>query len=167
VSAKRAAPRVGALPPRRRRLVKWLAIGTWLTGAVWVYFKYFVTVTDSFGFEGPHPAQRWVLIAHAGVSFGALWMYGVLWPGHVVRGWKSHVRRWSGGTLWGVTLWLVLTGFLLYYLGSDSLRSWTSLLHWTVGLAALAAYLVHRRKGAAAKPQGAGGVEASRRRVTE
>lgn len=151
MTAKRTPPRVGALPVRRRRLVKALSVGTWLTGVIWLYFKYFVTVTDSFGFEGPHPGQRWTLIAHAAVSFGCVWMFGVLWPGHVVRGWKSHLRRWSGGTLFGVTLWLTLTGFALYYLGSDELRSWTSILHWVVGLAAIAAYLVHRRIAAAAQ----------------
>ncbi|MFO1425746.1 MAG: hypothetical protein U1F11_01970 [Steroidobacteraceae bacterium] len=136
---------MGALPTRRRRWVRALASGTWITGVVWLYFRYFVTVTDRFGFEGPHPQQHWWLVAHAAASFGAVWMYGVLWPGHVLRCWRSHLRRWSGGTLFGVTLWLILTGFALYYLGSDRLRDWTSILHWAVGLAAIGAWLVHRR----------------------
>jgi hypothetical protein len=145
--AARSRSRVGALPVTRRRGVHALAAGAWITGAVWLIYKYFVREVDAFGFENPHPAQRWWLIAHALVSFGALWMYGVLWPDHVVRSWKAKARRPTGGTLWGVTLWLALTGCLLYYIGNDTARSWMSLAHWVVGLAALGAYLWHRPWG--------------------
>ena len=112
---------------------------------MWLWFKYFVTVTDQFGFEGPHPQQRYWLIAHAAVSFACLWMYGVLWTGHVLRCWRARQRRWSGGSLFGIVLWLILSGCALYYIGSDALRGWTSILHWGVGLAAMILWLVHRR----------------------
>jgi hypothetical protein len=53
------------------------------------------------------------------------------------------VRRWSGGVLFGVAMWLTVTGFALYYTGDPALDRAVALLHWIVGLAAVAAYLVH------------------------
>ena len=142
----RAAAGTGVLPPGRRRLLHTLAIGTWVTGGVWVIFDYFIRAVDQFGFEGPHPQQRWWLIAHAVFSFGAVWMFGALWPDHVVRGWKARLRRPTGGTLFGVLAWLTLTGCALYYIGNDTLRTWTSFAHWVPGVAAIVVFIIHFRK---------------------
>jgi hypothetical protein len=142
-TAKVLRGRIGHLPKRRRWTVYITSVGVWLTGAVWLIFHYFIKKVDQFGFENVHPAEKWWLIAHASFAFAAMWLFGVLWPGHVKKSWNAHIRRWSGGTLFGVTLWLSLTGFALYYIGSDAWRSWTSLSHWIAGLAALAAFLWH------------------------
>jgi hypothetical protein len=139
-----------ALPVRRRRALHWISVGVWVTGGVWLIYKYFIRVTDDFGFESPHPLQHWWLIAHAGFSFAAVWMFGVLWPGHVLRGWRMKTRRPTGGTLFGVIAWLTLSGYALYYVASETLRSWTSILHWVVGLVAIVPFLLHRRHGGAA-----------------
>jgi hypothetical protein len=96
-----------------------------------------------YGFQSVHPGEKWSLIGHAAASFYALWMFGVLWPNHIKMGWRMRGRRPTGGTLFGVLCWLILSGFGLYYLGSDHWRSWTSLLHWAVGLAALPVFLFH------------------------
>ncbi len=142
--ASRAA--TGVLPPGRRRLVHALAIGTWASGAVWLIFDYFIRAVDQFGFEGPHPQQRWWLIAHAVFSFVAVWAFGALWPDHVVRGWKARLRRPTGGTLFGVLAWLTLTGCALYYIGNDTLRSWTSFTHWIPGLFLIVVFIIHFKK---------------------
>jgi hypothetical protein len=63
----------------------------------------------------------------------------------VVRGWKAGMRKPSGGTLFGVLVWLTISGCALYYLGSDEWRSWTSLAHWIPGLAASVVFVVHFR----------------------
>jgi hypothetical protein len=44
-----------------------------------------------------------------------------------------------------VYVWLVLSGYLLYYAGGDAFRAAVSLGHWTVGLIALLLLLLHRR----------------------
>jgi hypothetical protein len=137
---------VGTLPRRRRWTVYVLSLALWITGAVWLYFKYFVRVTDEFGFENEHPQQRLWMIAHAFASLGMLWIFGVLWQVHVKGGWKKKLRRPSGGTLWGITVWLALSGCALYYIGNESVRWWTSILHWVIGLAALVVFLIHFRK---------------------
>lgn len=144
--ARDAPPaRAGSLPASRRRAIHLVSAGTWITGAVWLLFHYFVRVTDDFGFENPHPQQQWWLIGHAAFALYATWLFGVLWPGHVIRGWNSRLKRGTGGTLFGFTAWLALTGLALYYIGNAELRSWTSLAHWIAGLAAILPFLLHRR----------------------
>ena len=143
MNSLRKPAHVGVLPTRRRLTLYGIAIGVWLTGAVWLIYYYFVRSVDQFGLENIHPHQQWWLIAHAGFSLAAVWMFGVLWPGHIKRGWRMRVRRPTGGSLFGVIAWLTLTGLALYYIGKPELRSWVSLLHWVVGLAGLAVFVLH------------------------
>lgn len=129
---------------RRRRLAVYgVSLAVWATGALWLLFHYFLKTTDEFGFESPHPGEKWSLIAHAALSFYGLWWFGLLWSNHIKKSWKTHVRRGTGGLLFGCTAWLALTGCALYYIGSELWRSWVSILHWAVGLAALAAFILH------------------------
>jgi hypothetical protein len=143
VIVKKTSARVGALPTRRRITLYIVSAGVWLTGAVWLLYHYFIRTVDNFGFENPDPNQRWWLIAHAVFSLAAVWLFGVLWPNHVKKSWNQNVRRWSGGSLFGVILWLSVTGLALYYIGSDDWRAWTSFAHWVPGLAALLLFLYH------------------------
>jgi hypothetical protein len=113
------------------------------TGAVWLYAHYFMRTVDSFGFEGPHPAEKWSLIAHAAVSFYGLWWFGLLWPNHIYKSWRARIRRMTGGILFGCIAWLSVTGCALYYIGEEFWRGWVSVLHWTVGIAAAAMFGVH------------------------
>ena len=137
------AGRVGHLPTRRKVSIYVTSAGVWLTGCVWLVFHYFIKVEDQYGFDTPHPGEHYSLIAHALFAFVAIWFFGVLWPGHVKKSWKAHIRRWSGGFLFGFTTWLTLTGFLLYYVGSDFWRSTTSLAHWIAGIAGLIPFVWH------------------------
>ncbi len=140
---KRTEPRIGTLPRRRKIMVYTVSIGSLVTGVVWLLYHYFIRTVDQFGFESPDPNQKWWIIAHAVFSFFAVWAFGVLWTNHVKRGWRAKVRRLTGGMLFGLTVWLTLTGVALYYIGQDDWRSWTSVLHWGAGLAAFAAFIWH------------------------
>ena len=135
--------RVGFMPRARRLTLYAVSLSVWGSGCVWLLLHYFVHSVDRLGFETPHPAEKWSLVAHAFASFYAMWWFGVLWTGHVKRGWKARIRRGTGGSLFGVWLWLAVTGYALYYVVSDTWRARTSILHWTVGLAALGAFLFH------------------------
>lgn len=127
----------------RRSWIYAVALAVWCTGAVWLWFHYFVKSVDSLGFEVPHPVEKWSLIAHALVSSYAIWWFGTLWNDHIKAGWKAGVQRWSGGTLVGFVSWLAMTGYPLYYIVNDTWRDRVSLLHWTMGLGAVAAFLLH------------------------
>jgi hypothetical protein len=135
--------RVGHMSRTRRLRLYAVSLACWCTGVAWLPVHYFVRTVDRFGFEAPHPAEHWFLVAHAMSSFYVIWWFGLLWPNHIKGSWRLHIRRGTGGVLFGCTAWLILTGCALYYLGSDVLRSWTSVLHWAVGLAALVAFVVH------------------------
>jgi hypothetical protein len=137
------AGRIGVLPHRRKNAIYLTAAGVWITGILWLIFHYFITVPDQFGFTQRHPLQKWWMIAHALLAVFAVWFFGMLWPNHVKRAWTKKVRRGTGGTLFGVTAWLSLTGVALYYIGDDSWRSATSLAHWIIGVVALGVFLLH------------------------
>ena len=135
--------RVGVIAARRRTTLYVIALGVWLTGAVWLLYHYFIRSVDQFGFENIHPQQQYWLVAHGIFAVAAAWMFGVLWPGHVLGGWRAKIRRASGGWLFGGVAWLTLTGVALYYIGSTQWREWTSLAHWVIGLGWVVPYFVH------------------------
>ena len=131
------------LHPGRRRLLYAVSAALWASGALWLMAHYFWVKQGEFGPESS-PAEPWSLRIHGLFAMAALAFLGLLWAVHVVRGWTARRRRRSGGFLFGLSLILVLTGYLLYYAGDDDLRGWASMFHWGLGLAALPAFLLHR-----------------------
>jgi hypothetical protein len=125
---------------------KWLvfsaSIGVWLTGALWLVYKYFLRIAGEFGPEHNPLEALWQKL-HGGFGYYAAFALGLLWSIHVVRGWTVRWRRWSGGTLFGVAAFLAISGAALYYISDQDWHDWTGIAHWAVGLAALAAFLVH------------------------
>jgi hypothetical protein len=159
VSARKSASQRGEIRPSRRRryVIYGAGLGLWLTGAVWLIFHYFVIREGKFGEPLTNPEEEWLIFADAAFSFAAVWLFGLLWDIHVVRAWKTRWRRRSGGTLFGVVAWLTVSGLLLYHVVADTPRYWLSLLHWTIGLATLAVFLVHLLSKSAPRRGGAPG----------
>jgi len=89
-------------------------------------------------------SEVWWLRVHGAFAFLALWTGGLLWGVHVVRAWKRGHHRWSGGALFIVLSILIVTGYLLYYVGNEGARNIISWIHWILGLAIPVAYLIHR-----------------------
>src|SRR5579871_1994568 len=130
----------------RQTLRGWIigiGAGVWATGAGWLVVHYWLKAGGPFGLE-TNPQEPWWLRAHGAFAFLAIWTAGILWGLHVVNAWGQHRRRWSGGALFGAVILVILTGYLLYYAGADRARAVISDVHWIVGLALPAAYLVHR-----------------------
>lgn len=130
------------LPRRRRYTFYFIGIGVFVTGLLWIFYHYFMRTEGPFGFRN-HPLEVWWLKLHGAFSFGSLWMLGVLWAIHIVRGWNMRWRRWSGGTLSGVALALIITGYGLYYIEGRDWREWTSVTHWIIGLVSFVLFFVH------------------------
>ncbi len=134
-------------PARLTRLRKWgvysVAIGIWASGVLWLGLHYFLRQKSAFGFE-TNPAEPWMLKLHGAFAFAALVGLGLLWGVHILNGWFSHRRRWSGGIVFGLACFLGLTGYLLYYAGDDGFRDIVSVSHWAVGIVTIAAFLWHR-----------------------
>ena len=129
---------------RHRYLVWPIVLGVWLSGALWLVFHDFLMRPGEFGLTA-HPLEQWWLRAHGAFAFASLWLLGFLSVAHVGGRWAWRRQRRSGLVLLGVYIWLVLTGYLLYYAGGDAFRAAVSLGHWTVGLVAIIFLLLHRR----------------------
>jgi hypothetical protein len=129
---------------RHRYLVWPIVAGVWLSGVLWLVFHNYLVQRGEFGLTA-NPLELWWLRAHGAFAFASLWLLGFLSVAHVGARWEWRRQRRSGLILLGVYIWLVLSGYLLYYAGSDQLRAAVSLGHWTVGLAALFFLLLHRR----------------------
>jgi hypothetical protein len=136
---------------RHRYLVWPIVLGVWLSGVLWLVFHDFLMRPGEFGLTA-HPLEQWWLRAHGAFAFASLWLLGFLSVAHVGGRWAWRRQRRSGLVLLGVYIWLVLTGYLLYYAGGDAFRAAVSLGHWTVGLAALIFLLLHRRIRRSAGP---------------
>ena len=119
-----------------------VSIGVWLSGAIWLVLHYFFRVKGQFGFK-TNPGEIWFLTTHGGFAFASVFVFGLLWSSHVLAGWNMRWRRRSGGWLAGTTIFLTLTGYALYYIGSKDILEWTAIAHWAVGLAAFALFLMH------------------------
>ena len=72
---------------------------------------------------------------HGAAAMAALVVVGGLLVAHVGRGWAERRNRWSGAMLLGGCLWLTVTGYVLYYSGSDALRQLAASGHFWAGVA--------------------------------
>lgn len=117
--------------------------GVWLSGALWLLFHYFFVTQGEFG-PTENPLTAWWLRLHGAFAFAAIWIFGLLWAAHITAAWPRRRRRASGFALAGVFLVLIVSGYLLYYVGDDTVRPVISVLHWSIGLAAPAFFVLHR-----------------------
>ena len=131
------------LSRRRRRLIYLISAGVWLSGMLWLLLHNFCLQSGEFGLA-PHPLEPWSLRMHAAFAFGALWLLGLMSATHIQKGWNSRRKRYSGVTLVASFGVLILSGYLLYYVGDERARSLVSLLHWVLGAFAPLAFLAHR-----------------------
>lgn len=130
------------MPKVRRWTVYFVSFGVWLTGGVWLIYRYFLRTEGKFG-QVRDPLEAYWLKAHGLFSFWTIWVFGLLWSVHVLRGWNARWQRWSGGWLVAFTFILTITGYMLYYVDNTEWRAGTSYVHWSLGLIALIVFLCH------------------------
>lgn len=128
--------------PQRRWLLYLTGAGVWSTGCLWLVLHYFFEKQGDFG-PTTNPAEPWLLRAHGFFSFAAIWLLGLLWGVHISKLWPYGKQRWSGGVLTGAAIWLVVSGYLLYYVGEERTRSWISAAHWITGVLILGFFFWH------------------------
>jgi hypothetical protein len=125
---------------------------------LWVYASGGVLAASGIGWllchfllrgpgPGPHPLEVWWLRLHGAALLAFLAVIGTLLPAHVVYGWRHRMNLGTGIPVLGVMGLLTLTGYGLYYLVADDWRSWTSTVHWVVGLLAIALVGLHAIRG--------------------
>ena len=119
-----------------------------LSGMSWLYFYYFVRIEGEYGLQ-IHPLQHTSLVVHGTSALFLLIGLGTVIPIHVVKSWKIKRNRKSGGLFLALFSLLIVTGIGLYYLGGESIRNVTSVLHWVVGISfplVLAAHIYFGKK---------------------
>lgn len=125
----------------------------WLSGSAWLLLHYFGQTKGEFGPE-TNPVEPWMMKAHGLFLIPALLGIGGMFVAHIPRGW-SHLRQRVAGIALCVTLALLIgSGYLLYYVGDEAARGWTSFVHWGIGLGLPAIFLWHYLNGLAARRRG-------------
>ena len=134
---------------RSARLARWqimlLTISgalLWLSGAAWLLLHYYGQVQGEFGPE-TNPLEPWFLRLHGLILIPALLGFGGLFIAHIPKGWADRGQRIAGIALTAVFGVLILSGYMLYYVGSEGVRDWASLVHWVIGLAGPVIFVWH------------------------
>jgi hypothetical protein len=137
-------------PGRLPRWQEWSVYLTFalliVTGVAWLLLDRFVHVAGEFGSEH-HPAEHWAMIAHGTVAYAFLIVGGAMIPVHITLGWNTKRNLKTGLMLAGTCIILAVSALGLYYLADEISRSWVSLIHWSVGLIAAPALLIHALRG--------------------
>jgi hypothetical protein len=134
--------RTAKLAPWQIWLLTVSGTGLWLSGGAWLLLHYFGQVRGEFGPE-TNPAEPWMMKIHGAFLIAALLGIGGLFLVHIVKGWDHRHQRVAGIALSAVLGVLVISGYLLYYAGDETVRPWISLLHWCIGLALPVVFLWH------------------------
>ncbi len=81
---------------------------------------------------------------HGAASFGFLIVFGMVLSTHISFNWQvKKNRRISGIILTTILTILILSGYLLYYLGGEEIRAFTSYLHWIGGIFCSLIFAIH------------------------
>lgn len=133
---------------RRFRWGFYAAFGTLLTsGCIWLALDQLALAPE---------ARTWLLMVHGGTAMLALLLLGALGPIHVRAAWGRGTNRATGIAMLALNGVLIATAFGLYYVGSEVVRNWTSVLHIGLGLGLPAVLLAHVARGRAARTRCAG-----------
>lgn len=146
------------MPHRRTaRLARWqlwlLTISgslLWLSGAAWLLLHYFGQAKGEFGPEA-NPLEPWMMRAHGFVLIPALLGIGGMFVAHIPKGWTHPPQRVAGIALCTLLALLIASGYMLYYVGDDIVRTWTSIVHWSLGLLLPAIFIWHYLNGLRAR----------------
>jgi hypothetical protein len=87
-------------------------------------------------------------------AMAILVLIGMLLSGHMKFAWRADRNRANGSIFLSAFAVLTITGYGLYYAGSERLRAWTSWLHLAVGLALPILLLIHVFLGKRTRPFG-------------
>ena len=100
------------------------------SGLAWAFSSYLAPLPNEF----QSSSKLWAMKIHGAAAMAILVLLGTLLNGHVKFAWMAHRNRINGVLVLATFAILTLTGYGLYYSGSEKLRTWTSWVHLCVGL---------------------------------
>lgn len=107
--------------------------GLWLSGSGWLLLHYFGQTKGEFGPQ-INPLEPWMMKFHGLVLIPALLGIGGMFVAHIPKGWTHLHQRIAGLTLSTLLGLLIISGYMLYYVGDEIVRPWSSIAHWCLGL---------------------------------
>lgn len=114
------------------RRTLYVAVGVlFLTGTAWFVGNRFTEFSRS---ETWQRTSTYLMMVHGGAGMAFLFVFGALGAAHVPVAWRADKNRRSGIVMLAASVVLSVTAFGLYYVGSETLRHWTSELHLAIGL---------------------------------
>jgi hypothetical protein len=126
-----------------------------LSGAWWLWAHFADVLFASRSDELQRLAQEALALkVHGAAAFAILLALGAMGAYHVRRGWGLRRNRGSGSMVVGVCAVMVVTGYALYYLVTDTSRTPVSLLHWGLGLAFVPLLIAHIALGRRSRQSG-------------
>lgn len=124
--------------------------GLWLSGSAWLLLHYYGQTEGEFGPQ-MNPLEPDMLTVHGFMLIPVLLGIGGMFVAHIPHGWSHRHQRIAGVVLGVVLAVLIVSGYLLYYLGDEDWRSWASLGHWGLGLLLPLAFVWHYINGQKAR----------------
>ncbi|MEM8930622.1 MAG: hypothetical protein AAGE94_05575 [Acidobacteriota bacterium] len=119
----------------------------WTSGGSFFALDTWVTVEGEFGPE-KHPWQTDILRVHGATAFLMMISFGAILSAHVPAGWRARSMRASGVVVITVVSLLVITAWLLYYLGDEGIRRIVTFVHLGLGLSLPVVLWIHLRRSA-------------------
>lgn len=128
---------------RRHKAVLYLStLIVFASGAVWAWLHNYGVKQGEFGPEFS-PLEPTMLKIHGAAAIAITLVLGSLLTVHVKKGWQARLNLPSGIGLLTIFGFLIVTGYGLYYLSAEQIRSLTSNAHLWVGLALPILLIVH------------------------
>ena len=118
------------LDPRFRRTLYAAFAVLFATGSLWLVAD---ALKDPDGGDAWQQSKASLLMLHGGAAMATLMFLGALVPLHILRAWRAGRNRATGSAMVAINALFIVTAFGLYYLGSETLRSWMSNLHIGLG----------------------------------
>lgn len=116
----------------------------YLSGALWMLLHAGLLRWDPLGSAGLE-VKHYLLVTHGVVSMPFLIVLGSLIPVHMKKGWAAKRSVRSGTAMVLTNLVLLLTAAALYYVGDESWRAMSSVIHRSVGAIVVVLLLLHLR----------------------
>lgn len=140
--ARTNGTKVNGMPKLLRHSTYVVGGGLWLSGCIWLVLHLFFQTPTQFGAE-PHVWEPPLLLIHGVLGVPALYLLGWISARHALDGWRMARRRLTGGIISSVLVILALSGFGLFFVTGDAVRTTVALLHEILGVACLVPALAH------------------------
>jgi hypothetical protein len=116
----------------------------WLSGCAWLVLHYLLPQQGQFG-PLPNPWEPGILRVHGLLAVAGVFLLGWISGGHIVDRWPLYRARVSGPFLAVLAVFLVASGYALYYT-TDRLHDLAATTHEILGGAGIFLALLHWRR---------------------